>query len=339
MKGERMALKILEWVAKIFWWIFWEFLGIHYIVRKLNPPEKKDEKPPVVAGIWIMGIYIALFGLASQGYESKIHIIENRINTIIVSLSTSGFKQAIARVSSTQRMLCPGEPKLWNPFATIKSLFWLKQPYTEGVDLLKETIENWKDSLSEVDLARADLSESDLSEANLKGANLFLVDLRGANLRGADLSSACLREADLDSADLEGSNLEGADLIGADLGAASLGVTSLKGARLVGANLAGAYLKGARLVGADLSDACFIEAQLAETDLRETDLRGAKVIINQLLNVASLNKTTLDKVLLMKVKEKCPELFAKKYNDSTDQWIVDTALLEQIKKPDWKGWH
>jgi uncharacterized protein YjbI with pentapeptide repeats len=336
-EGKRMMLKNFKWAAKSFRWIFWEFLGIHYIIHKLNLTKKKSEKPPVVAGIWIIGTYIALFGLASQRYESKAGIIENRIGVIIASLSTSGFKQAIAGIANTQRSLCPVEPELWNPVATIQSLFWFKQPYSEGVGLLKETIENWKDSLNEVDLVSADLVSADLSEAGLKGANLFLVDLRGANLRGADLSSACLRNADLDSVDLEGAKLEGADLRGADLRAASLGAADLNGANLVGTNLARADLEGAHLVGADLSGACLIQAQLIEADLSEADLRGADVIIDQLLNVASLYKTTLDRALLINVKEKGPELFAKKYNDST--WVVDTILLDQIKKPNWKGWH
>jgi hypothetical protein len=338
-----MLLKVLtfsaKWVAKSLWWIFWEFLGIHYIAYKLHPKEIKNEKPPVVAGIWIIGIYIALFGLASQRYESKTGKIENRISSIITSLSTPGFKQAIARIPNTQRMHCPEEPELWNPIATATSLFWFKQPYSKGVELIKETIENWKDSLREVDLAGADLSRADLSEANFKGANLFLADLRGANLRGADLRSACLRKADLDSVDLEGAKLEGADLRDADLHAACLGVAILNGASLVGANLTGARLDGAHLKGADLSDACLIEANLTEADLTEADLSGAKISESQLLTVTSLHKTTLDRVLLMKVKEKCTEALAKKYNDSTAQWVVDTILLEHIKKLAWKGWH
>jgi hypothetical protein len=338
MRCECMMLKILEWVGTWFRWIFWEFSGIHYITYTFNPTKPKNEKP-VVAGIWIIGIYIALFGLASQRYESKTGIIENRISAIIISLSTPGFKQAVAGIPATQKMPCPEEPVLWNPVATIKSLFWFQKPYDKGIDLLKETIENWKYSLSQVDLVRADLRGADLSAAKLKGANLFLVDLRGANLRGADLSSACLRKANLDSADLEGANLKEADLREADLGAASLGAADLDGANLVGANLAGAHLEETHLVGADLSDASLIDAQLTKADFREADLRGAKVTITQLLSVASLYKTTVDMVLLMKVKEKSPEVLAEKYNDSTNQWVVDTALLEKIKKPDWEGWH
>jgi hypothetical protein len=334
-----MLLKILNGVARCLWWIFWEFSGIHYIFHKCNPKEPKSDKPPVAAGLWIIGIYIALFGLASQRYENRIGIVETRIGTIITVMSTYGFKQAVAGIPNTQKMLCPEEPALWNPIATIKSLFGFSKPYGNGVELLKETLEKWKASLSEVDLAGADLSRTDLSDAKLKGANLFLADLRRATLRGADLSSACLRQAHLDSVDCEGAKLEEADLREAHLDAASLGSADLNGASLVGANLTWAHLEATRLVGADLSDACLTEARLAETDLREADLRGAKVTVNQLLEAASLYKTTLDAALLMKIKEKAPEVFAKIYNTTTNQYAVDPALLEQIKMPDWMGWH
>jgi hypothetical protein len=323
-----------KWAAKYLRWIFWEFLGIHFITNKLN---QKNGNQPVVAGIWIIGIYIALFGLASQRYENAIALVDNRIN--ITCLPTSGFKQAIARIPNTQGMLCPEAPELWNPIATIKSIFWLKKPYYNGVELLRQEIQHWKDSLGHVDLRKADLRGADLSEADLNGANLYLVDLRGANLRGADLSNACLRKADLDSVDLEGAKLEGADLRGAGLKAASLGVANLNETSLVGANLAGANLKGARFENADLSGTSFLHATLIEADLGQADLRGAEVTPDQLLTVASLYRTTLDRNLLMKVKEKYPEVLANRYHDSTNQWVVDTAILDQIKKPDWKGWH
>jgi uncharacterized protein YjbI with pentapeptide repeats len=338
-----MPQKILavsaQWVVKSIWWIFWEFSGIHYLACKLNPKKEENEKPPVAAGIWIIGIYIALFGLASQRYESAVAIIETRIGTVITCLPTVGFKQAIARIPNTQRMLCPVKPELWNPIATVASLLGLKKPYSEGLELLKETIEKWKYMLQEVDLEKADLSNANLIEANLKRVNLFLADLRGANLRGADLGNACLRKAALDSVDLEGAELEEVDLRTATLQAATLGAADLKEACLVGADLTGTHLEGARLKGADLSDACLTNANLSEADLTEADLRGAVIVESQLLTVASLFKTTLDGALLMKVREKSDTLLARIYNDSTAQWFVDTAVLSEIRKPDWKGWH
>lgn len=339
--GKRMPQKKLalsaQRVGKSISWILWEFSGIHYLSRKLNPGA--NAQMPVSAGIWIIGVYIALFGLASQRYENAVAVVETRISNIITCLPTSGFKQAIAQVPNTQSMLCPVKPEFWNPITTTASLIGFKRPYSEGRALLKATIENWKNMLQEVDLVKADLSIADLCEASLKRANLLGANLRGADLRGADLDNVCLRKADLDSADLEGANLNEADLREADLQAASLAVADLKDACLVGANLTGAYLEGAMLKGADLSNACLTNANLSQADLTEADLRDAVIAESQLLTVASLYKTNLELTLLMKVRERSDTLLAKRYDDSTGQWLVDTAILSEIKKPDWKSWH
>ena len=63
------------------------------------------------------------------------------------------------------------------------------------VDQLKETVEDWKDSLNYVDLTGADLTGADLMEANLSGAKLLGAKFMKANLRGADLKGAYLTGA------------------------------------------------------------------------------------------------------------------------------------------------
>jgi hypothetical protein len=169
---------LFKWFAKSIGWIIWEFFGIHYVVHKLKPiapDQDQKEKPPVTAGLWIIGFYIALFGLVFQRYQSKISIIENRINNINTGLSTPGFKQAINRIPETQNMPCPVEPDLFKFWKTFASFLGVKSTYKEGVLILKRIIENWKDSLSDVNLVDADL----------EGANLARTDLRLARLKGA----------------------------------------------------------------------------------------------------------------------------------------------------------
>ncbi|HEX3019562.1 MAG TPA: hypothetical protein VHP36_04640 [Chitinispirillaceae bacterium] len=51
-------------------WFVWEFMGLHFIWHMLKPElpeEEKKHKPPVTFGLWFMGIYTALFGLAVLG--------------------------------------------------------------------------------------------------------------------------------------------------------------------------------------------------------------------------------------------------------------------------------
>jgi uncharacterized protein YjbI with pentapeptide repeats len=143
---------------------------------------------------------------------------------------------------------------------------------------------------------------------DFKGAVLQGALLPGANLSGADLQGADLGNALLDDADLQGSHLRGANL---DC-----------------ANLQGAHLEGAHLQGANLRGTNFGEADLRKAILWGTDLQF----------VASFYRAKLDTEVLYQVKLQWPEKLATVWDQSKKGWIVDKALLEQIKKPEWRGW-
>ena len=158
-----------------------------------------DRKPQSTFLLWFVGIYVALFGIASQRYENRIDIIENGANAIFAQLSTPAWRKAISRIPRVQNMTCPTKPDILNPSKVINS-FISESYYIDICELLKETIEVWKNSLDSVDLF---------------GAYLCKADLSGANLRRADLSRANLSGADLTRAKLTGANLVGANLVGA----------------------------------------------------------------------------------------------------------------------------
>ena len=118
-------------------------------------------------------------------------------------------------------------------------------------------------------------------------------------------------------------SLQGAHIEGADLRLAHLEGIHLAVANLVGANLDGAHLEGANLVGANLRGANF-----SETDLEGVDLSKAK----------SFYKAKLDPNILSEIKTKWPEKLATLLDVRMMDWVIDAALLEQVKKPDWHGW-
>lgn len=70
-------------ISKIFKYLF-DFLGFRLIYSMLNRPIDKEsgKKKPITFFIWSVGIYIALFGIASQRYENRIDIIETRASAI-----------------------------------------------------------------------------------------------------------------------------------------------------------------------------------------------------------------------------------------------------------------
>jgi len=266
-------------------WIF-RYSGLEFVYRKFNPSNPQTLPTGL---IWLVGIYVAFFGVASQRYENRIDIIENRANSIFAQLAVpSVTKKALSKIARVQNMPCPRRPEILKPPSVFISLF-SNSKYEEMVEQLKETIEDWKESLDSVNLRGAYLRE-----ANLWGADLFKADLRDANLWGADLEKADLREADLVGADLGGANLMEAELVRADLREADL-----RDANLRRINLRGADLEKANLVG----------AVLRRADLREAVLRGANNLTReQLCRAKTLYHALLDDDLREQVEKMCPHL-------------------------------
>jgi uncharacterized protein YjbI with pentapeptide repeats len=296
---DKLARNFIKWIFR--------YSGVEFIYRKFNPINPKTLP---TGFIWIVGIYVAFFGVASQRYENRIDIIENRANSIFAQLAvTSVQKKALSRMSRVQNMSCPHKPKILNPFSVFLSLFGPNSKYEDMNEQLKETAEDWKDSLDSVNLigaylmdsnlAGANLCKADLREADLSGAYLMEADLSEADLREADLSGAYLMEANLYEADLRKANLREADFMEAELLRADLREADLSGAHLVEADLSGAGLIGADLSGADLSEA----------DLSRATLRGAKnLTTNQLCKASTLYLAQLGEEIKNQTEEKCPEL-------------------------------
>lgn len=175
-----------------FFWLIYDFSGIRVIWSKILPPKEKTGRTPSTFLLWVIGIYVALYGITSQRYENRIDIIENRANAIFAQLSTDTYKNALSRISIVQNMPCPKKPYILKPRTVFSSLLGSEGRYDIMVELLKETIEDWKDKLGGVNLNGAQLQE-----AKFWGANLTAADLRGANLEWADLELANLTGADL----------------------------------------------------------------------------------------------------------------------------------------------
>lgn len=190
-------------------WFFWEFLGLHYICRKIVPYKDKITgiRPPTSFTIWVIGIYFALYGYASQKYQNRLDTIENRVSLIISQLNTEDYencKIALERIPVTQKLVCSLLPSIKNPVSVIRSFISKPVPHADTVEYLKEIIVSRKSKLN----------KANLSQINLKGANLIGANLEEVNLERADFEGAILERAFFAGAKLKGANLEGANLIG-----------------------------------------------------------------------------------------------------------------------------
>jgi hypothetical protein len=191
------------------------------------------------------------------------------------------------------------------------------------IEILKSGVENWNNWREKDPSLRPNLQGARLDSAHLDSANLWGADLRKAKLQGADLLGA-----NLERANLWGANLRKADLRFAVLKGVNLGRSRLEKADLRFADLEKSDLRGARLDSAMLEGASFEKADLRGARLQGIDPSGAK----------SFYHTKLDSRISAEIRTRYPEKLATFWNAQKKAWVVNRALLEQIKKPDWHGW-
>ena len=83
----------------------------------------------------------------------------------------------------------------------------------------------------------------------------------------------------------------------------------------------------------DLSTVNISGADFAGIDFLGTHLYGADIC-----NVKSFYRAKLDRRILSEIKTRWPEKLATIFDATKNDWVIDTALLERIKRPDWHGW-
>lgn len=310
-------------MLKFFLWFFWDFSGLRFAWEKIRPPidPTTNRRPPATITVWILSavvIYLALYGLASQRYVNSVNIIENRANAVLMQMTTPAFRKAIEKIPTIQKMKTPIKPEIREPLSVINSLFSGNVEYEAMIDLLKEFIEDWKDSLQEISLADADLSNLDLSGAKLQKTHLNRAILKYANLGNAWLSHAVLDDANLFHAILEKAALYHTDLQNTNLEQsllrnAEMVEAILKGANLKWADIGNADLYRADFEGANLENANLEGARLKDTNFTSSNLAGIRGLsLDQLCKAKSIyNAKGLDSKLLVQVKEKCPNLLDK----------------------------
>lgn len=243
---------LLKLPFRIFWnllkW-FNNFIGFHFIYRKAFPFKEEPKERLPTFFIWLIGIYVALFEIASNRYEKSVQLIENRISAVVAQLGTSNsesLKNLYASIPKIQKMVGPvkpnffesyqllHDPDIYLPYPDLKSvfnsLFGAKVENADTTKWLKETLE--------------------ISKHNLEGANLIGIDLRGADLIGANFKNAILSNAKFQDANLANATFEGATVTNAEFG----------GALIVGANFEKIIAQSANFEGVIITSKRFRES-------------------------------------------------------------------------------
>lgn len=327
---------------KLVFWIIWDFSGLRFILHKIIPPKINDInfKRPSTFILWVVSIYFALFGIATQRYEFRFNTLENRTLGIINILTENNYKKVLEKLVETQKLKCPVKPIFFNPSTIFDSLFGQSIKCDEIIDLVKSSVSIYKANLENIKLSGVIL-DGNIKNVSLKDYeyndgldNIFRDTFIESNFKNADLSGASFRYAFLDYSTFENAYLRYADfsyssseninflnaklrqtefnnafLVGSNFKNADLFLSSLKRAALRNANFEGAYMGGADLSMSDLENANFKNADLNQSNLLNvTNLKFTQLLIVKSLYGAILDKKIEEKILLIK-----PSLFKNKF--------------------------
>lgn len=299
----------------------YRYLGVQYVYRKAVPTQK-EQFPTLL--LWVTGIYIALFGLASQRYENRVDIIERKVSSIYARLTpiTSAIIQLppiVVEFGDSGTVFIHSlseyeELKRLNPSTRVSISEEESKALAQRDELViakKEVISKIPDiqnypcpvvpSIFKLHKTILSLFVNTVHKESVEELRELIVDakkdLKGTHLYCANLERANLEFANLEGAYLEGANLKNANIPGANLKNANLSVVELEGAYLSNANLNGADLTWAKLEGANLQG---------------TNLKKVKELnVWQLSRVTTLYKAKLDPELMEQVKERYPHLLEK----------------------------
>lgn len=234
-------------------WIVWDFTGARFVWEKIWPPanpRSDNHRPSSTFVLWVIGIYAAMYGIAAQKYENRVDAIENKADLWAIQLVNEKTRNAaIDRAAAVQNLRTAPKPELTSPISIIRALFSTRsEKYSEIVDLVKESIEPYKESLSRRNLRRLDLSNLDFYKGRFINAKLDLTNLSGSDLWYANFDGASMREVMAKDTNFRHATLTGTDLSDADLrGAQSLTVEQLCTAKsLTGVRVDKALLDSAR---------------------------------------------------------------------------------------------
>jgi len=176
-------MKTINYIVSIFCSFFWEFLCIRLIWEKILPAKESEHyKRPSSFLFWVIGIYISLYGLTSNLFDSEYKIVEEEINFIFSQQNTENWKSAIEQIPIVQKTLLPSKPDFFKPLSVI-GYFLFNPKFNERVlKRTKEIIIANKSKLVKINLRNIDLS----------GVNLMYAKFDGSNLENANLSKSLL---------------------------------------------------------------------------------------------------------------------------------------------------
>ena len=191
--------------------LIWHYSGCEFIYRKFVPPKNSEALP--TGFVWLISIYIALFGIAFNRYESRKSEITNLANNLTAQLtSKSHIQYALSQIPDIQWRPCPSKPNFIWPPATLASFFGKDQQCEDIADYLKNIVVDNRKYIGSVNLSYSDLRGTVFMGSDFTGTNLMYSKLEQAVFVKVDFYNSQFFNAKFDNAWFQNCSFEGANL-------------------------------------------------------------------------------------------------------------------------------
>jgi uncharacterized protein YjbI with pentapeptide repeats len=203
--------KVFKYIYRFFVWLIWEFSGAKSIVMKIVPNRFQGQEAPTFF-LWLIGIYIAGFGIASQRYENTTYKIDNLVSSMISVLPTEMRDYALQRIPKIQWEPCPFKPEILDPRSVWLSLFGDSCQYESQVEHLKNILEENGKKLNSLNLGYCDLRGTIFINSNFEKTNLGYSKMEQAIFGGVNFKSAFFFNGKFNKSWFSRCDFKGADL-------------------------------------------------------------------------------------------------------------------------------
>ncbi|MCG7866458.1 MAG: pentapeptide repeat-containing protein [Candidatus Thiodiazotropha taylori] len=262
-------------IRRFIWW-FYDIVGLRWISEKLMPPinPETNTRPPSTFFVWAISVYLALFGIESQIYENKLDIVENRVNTVYVRLTTTQYKAGLRYIPVVLRSRCPYKPEITDPISIY--YFFVKEGKCIG-DIerdMSEILESYRNDLQGLNFGGVEFRELWLKDANLSGASFFEGNFEESNFHGTNLDDASFINA----------HFEGVNFSECSLQKAVMGDSWFNGAFFINADLSEATFSGSDFIGARFENANLKTADISSANTLKDSTYNSNTVFPKYFN-------------------------------------------------------
>lgn len=305
-------MKILNLIFQWLFWLVYDFSGIRLILKKISTKIdfSKSNEPPVSFFLWVIGIYVGFFGIASQRYEYRVDKIENRANSIINQPES---KNALERIPRVQQMTCPYKPEITSPISIFKS-FLYTDSYKEIVELLREIVEDRKFHLESINLSGINLAESNLKHSNMNKSILKKSILHSSVFDKGSLENVSFEQVLADNASFVECKLSNSIFINSNIQN-----SIFNGATIINGNYSHSYAASVQFKNCTLDNTIFNNAVLNDCIFDGASLRNVD------FTNSSMKDSSLQYCNLINANFDGVDLDGVNFNNAT---ISDAALLK-----------